>query len=67
MFVSLRQIQSCLYLVLEPCEGGYLAVFIRCSGRADELVARNFMKQIGNLIVSRSIAIHSDSVRDWGM
>nr|CAB3488751.1 unnamed protein product [Digitaria exilis] len=31
-----RQTQSCLYLVLELCEGGDLAAFIRRNGTVDE-------------------------------
>jgi serine/threonine protein kinase len=46
--LHLGQTQSCLYLVLELCEGGDLAAFIRRNGRVAERVARNFMKQIGN-------------------
>lgn len=45
------QTQSCLYLVLELCEGGDLAAFIRRNGSVDERVARNFMKQIGNSVL----------------
>jgi serine/threonine-protein kinase ULK/ATG1 len=67
MFDPLRQVQSFLFVVLELCEGEGLATFMRRNGRVDELVARNFMNQIGNSIVSRSIAIHLDSVRDWGI
>ncbi|KAM0868858.1 hypothetical protein ACQ4PT_041035 [Festuca glaucescens] len=40
------QTQGCLYLVMELCEGGDLASYIERSGRVEERVARNFMRQI---------------------
>ena len=55
--IWVRQTQSCLYLVLELCEGGDLAAFIRRNGRVDERVARNFMKQIGNSVLHRLLPI----------
>jgi serine/threonine-protein kinase ULK/ATG1 len=35
---------------MELCEGGDLASYIERSGRVEERVARNFMRQIGKLI-----------------
>jgi serine/threonine protein kinase len=35
---------------MELCEGGDLASYIERSGRVEEGVARNFMRQIGKLI-----------------
>ncbi|XP_062184254.1 serine/threonine-protein kinase ATG1t-like [Phragmites australis] len=45
--IDVIQTQSCLYLVLELCEGGDLAAYIERNGMVEERVARNFMKQIG--------------------
>jgi serine/threonine protein kinase len=60
------QTQSCLYLVLELCEGGDLAAFIRRNGSVDERVARNFMKQIGNQVVDPWLFDSIVSSTVWG-
>ncbi|WVZ87777.1 hypothetical protein U9M48_034363 [Paspalum notatum var. saurae] len=60
--IDVIQTQSCLYLVLELCEGGDLAAFIQRNGRVDEHVARNFMKQIraGLQVLRRHHVVHRD-------
>ncbi|XP_035818837.1 uncharacterized protein [Zea mays] len=60
--IDVVQTQSCLYLVLELCEGGDLAAFIRRNGSVDERVARNFMKQIGAglQVLHRHHVVHRD-------
>ncbi|PUZ49614.1 hypothetical protein GQ55_7G340400 [Panicum hallii var. hallii] len=60
--IDVIQTQSCLYLVLELCEGGDLAAFIRRNGRVAERVARNFMKQIGAglQVLRRHQVVHRD-------
>nr|XP_034588523.1 putative pentatricopeptide repeat-containing protein At3g15130 [Setaria viridis] len=60
--IDVIQTQSCLYLVLELCEGGDLAAFICRNGRVDERVARNFMKQIGAglQVLRRHHVVHRD-------
>ncbi|KAL6651735.1 hypothetical protein ACP70R_010660 [Stipagrostis hirtigluma subsp. patula] len=60
--IDVIQTPSCLYLVLELCEGGDLAGFIQRNGRVDERVARNFMKQIGAglQVLRRHHVVHRD-------
>ncbi|CAN6241484.1 unnamed protein product [Urochloa humidicola] len=60
--IDVIQTQSCLYLVLELCEGGDLAAFIRRNGRVEERVARNFMRQIGAglQVLRRHHVVHRD-------
>ncbi|XWS44764.1 hypothetical protein CRYUN_Cryun15aG0075800 [Craigia yunnanensis] len=41
------QSESCLFLVLEFCDGGNLASYIRHHGRVQEKIARSFMQQLG--------------------
>ncbi|XP_047091553.1 serine/threonine-protein kinase ATG1t-like [Lolium rigidum] len=56
------QTQGCLYLVMELCEGGDLASYIERSGRVEERVARNFMRQIGAglQVLRRHHVVHRD-------
>ncbi|XP_047067784.1 serine/threonine-protein kinase ATG1t-like isoform X2 [Lolium rigidum] len=58
----LSQTQGCLYLVMELCEGGDLASYIERSGRVEERVARNFMRQIGSglQVLRRHHVVHRD-------
>lgn len=41
------QVDGCVFLVLEFCEGGDLSAFVRRNGRLLEPVVRKFMMQIG--------------------
>ncbi|XP_021633712.1 serine/threonine-protein kinase ATG1t isoform X2 [Manihot esculenta] len=41
------QVESCIFLVLEFCNGGNLASYIRLHGRVQEEIARRFMQQLG--------------------
>ncbi|KAH0996438.1 hypothetical protein GBA52_020302 [Prunus armeniaca] len=41
------QNEGCIFLVLEFCNGGNLAAYIRQHGRVQEQIARKFMQQLG--------------------
>ncbi|XP_010911953.1 serine/threonine-protein kinase ATG1t isoform X2 [Elaeis guineensis] len=41
------QVDGCIFLVLEFCQGGNLATYIKQKGRVHENAVRKFMKQIG--------------------
>ncbi|TVU16680.1 hypothetical protein EJB05_40255, partial [Eragrostis curvula] len=60
--IDVIQSESFIYLVLELCEGGDLAAYIRRNGRVEERVARNFMKQIGDglQVLRRHHVVHRD-------
>ncbi|TMW92376.1 hypothetical protein EJD97_013125 [Solanum chilense] len=56
------QAENSIFLVLEFCDGGDLAAYIRDHGRVQECVARKFMKQIGAglEVLSMHHIIHRD-------
>ncbi|CAM0901573.1 unnamed protein product [Alopecurus aequalis] len=56
------QTQGCLHLVMDLCEGGDLASYIHRTGRVEERVARNFMRQFGAglLVLRRHHIVHRD-------
>ncbi|XP_073000292.1 serine/threonine-protein kinase ATG1t isoform X1 [Typha latifolia] len=45
--IDVIQADGYVFLVLEFCKGGNLATYIRCNGRVQEHIVRNFMRQIG--------------------
>ncbi|XP_072965474.1 serine/threonine-protein kinase ATG1t isoform X3 [Typha angustifolia] len=45
--IDVIQADGSVFLVLEFCKGGNLATYIRCNGRVQEHIVRNFMRQIG--------------------
>ncbi|CAN6587130.1 unnamed protein product [Malus baccata var. baccata] len=54
--------ESCIFMVLEFCDGGNLAAYIRQHGRVEEQIAKRFMQQLGaalKLLHSHHI-IHRD-------
>ncbi|BFG35220.1 hypothetical protein CerSpe_214930 [Prunus speciosa] len=46
------QNEGCIFLVLEFCNGGNLAAYIRQHGRVQEQIARKFMQQLGSFLFS---------------
>ncbi|XP_068328378.1 serine/threonine-protein kinase ATG1t-like isoform X1 [Pyrus communis] len=45
--LSLLQDEGCVFMVLEFCDGGNLAAYIRRHGRVEERIAKRFMQQLG--------------------
>ncbi|RXH94335.1 hypothetical protein DVH24_024019 [Malus domestica] len=45
--MSLLQDEGCVFMVLEFCDGGNLAAYIRRHGRVEEHIAKRFMQQLG--------------------
>ncbi|CAM0901574.1 unnamed protein product [Alopecurus aequalis] len=62
LVLILPQTQGCLHLVMDLCEGGDLASYIHRTGRVEERVARNFMRQFGAglLVLRRHHIVHRD-------
>ncbi|KAJ8765284.1 hypothetical protein K2173_011981 [Erythroxylum novogranatense] len=56
------QVGSCAFLVLEFCDGGDLASYIKFHGRVDEKIAKRFMLQLrtGLEVLHRHHLLHRD-------
>ena len=48
-----EQYQDYVILVMEFCEGGNLASFIRLHGRVQQCLAKRFMQQLGKILFNR--------------